>query len=297
MKKYIKLMCAAKINLIVDVIGKRPNGYHNLQNIFQSVNLYDTLEISVEDGNGISLSCDTDDIPCNEDNLAWKAAKAMLEISHKNVRIHINLFKNIPSSAGMGGGSADAAGVLYGLNKLLECDFSVKQLQEIGLKIGADIPCMLCGGTAYVEGIGEIITPLEPIDSLNLIIVKGISGISTPIAYQAIDTLINPVHPNTTVALQAIKNHDVELLKSTCDNLFEEVTTIEDVFRAKRRLLECGAERSIMCGTGSAVFGIFSTKTSKETLTTIADTLSREFKFVKVAKPTQKNIIITEYYF
>lgn len=259
-KKYIvaqEVYCAAKINLSLDVTGKRPDGYHTLESIFQTVGVYDEITLSREQTPGIAMRCNKKSIPCDDTNLAWKAAQAILDASGKKDGIFINLKKYIPSGAGMGGGSADAAGVLYALNKMLDCGFSNEELREIGLMLGADVPFLLMGGTAYVEGIGEKMTPLTPLPELQLVIVKGRKSISTPAAYKAIDEMAAPVHPDTEGMLAAIATQNMPQLCECCGNLFEQVTECDDVFRAKQRLMECGALCAVMTGSGAAVFGIF----------------------------------------
>lgn len=276
-KVSMRLHCAAKINLSLDVTGKRPDGYHTLESIFQSVSVYDTIDLSAEAGESITLQCDMG-APCDETNLAWKAAKALLDASGKQAAVTINLTKRIPSGAGMGGGSADAAGVLYGLNQLLDCGFTQAELCDIGLKLGADVPFMLLGGTAYIEGIGEKMTPLPPLPALPLVIVKGTESISTPAAYRAIDALETPPHPDTAAMLHAVETQDMTLLCRSCGNLFEAATDCADVKRAKAALLAEGAACAVMTGSGSAVFGLF---TEAERAADCAAHLKGQFAFVQ----------------
>ncbi len=254
----MQLRCAAKINLSLDVTGKRPDGYHTLESIFQTVSVYDVLSVAVEEGSGISLTCDTPGVPCDAGNLAFRAARTFLETTGIRCGIRIGIEKHIPSGAGMGGGSADAAGVLYALNKLLGCGYSNAQLREIGAPLGADVPFLLLGGTAFARGIGEILTPLAPLPEIPLAIVKGMESISTPAAYAAIDRLTHPAHPDTAGMLEAVKNQDIAKLAKACGNLFEEVAAdCRDVQRAREALLGQGALCAVMTGSGSAVFGIF----------------------------------------
>ncbi len=272
----MKLRCAAKINLSLDVTGKREDGYHTLESIFQTVGVYDILSVSVEEGEGITLTCDVPEIPCDERNLAYRAAKAILDASGKECKVQIHLEKHIPSGAGMGGGSADAAGVLYALNALLGCGFSNEYLREIGASLGADVPFLLLGATAYAEGIGELMTPLRSLPEIPLVLLKGEEGISTPAAYRAIDQLVNPPHPDTKAVLQAVEQQDIPALARNCSNLFEEVTDCEDVIRAKEFLLASGALCAVMTGSGSAVFGIFETE---EAAKKCADLAAEQFVF------------------
>ncbi len=264
MNRKMTLRCHAKINLSLDVTGKREDGYHTLESIFQSVTVYDILTVSVQDGSGIVLRCSVPGLPCDERNLAYRAAQAMLEASGKKCRITMHLQKHIPSGAGMGGGSADAAGVLFALNKLMDCGFSNEKLREIGIKLGADVPFLLLGGTALAQGIGEILTPLRSLPKLPVVLLKGRQGISTPKAYAAIDALEAPFHPDTAQMLRAVETQDIDLLAKHCGNTFEDAAALADVERAKAALLEDGAKCAVMTGSGSAVFGIFPDKQSAD---------------------------------
>lgn len=290
--KQLRFRAAAKINLSLDVTGKRPDGYHTLESIFQSVTVYDTIELTAEDGEGICFSCDAPAVPCDEHNLAWKAAAAFLNETGIRARITIALHKEIPSGAGMGGGSADAAGVLWGLNELLETGLTNAQLRAIGVKLGADVPFILLGGTALAKGIGEDLTPLKPVPELRLIIVKGEEGVSTPAAYKAVDALENPPHPDTASMLQAVEHGDTALLAKSCGNLFEAAIDCADVTRAKRRLLECGAACAVMTGSGAAVFGIFPQAMPEAVFADAVRTLGAEFVFAQACTTTEQPFLV-----
>lgn len=264
MAKTMKLRCNAKINLSLDVTGRREDGYHTLESIFQSVSVYDILSVSVRNGSGIFLTCNIAGIPRDERNLAYRAAQLMLEESGKECHVDIDLRKHIPSGAGMGGGSADAAGVIFALNQLLGCCWTNEKLREIGIRLGADVPFLLMGGTALAEGIGEILTPLQPLPELPLVILKGRQSISTPKAYAAIDALEAPFHPDTKQMRKAVAEQDAALLAKSCGNTFEDAVGIPDVQRAKEALLADGALCAVMTGSGSAVFGIFDDKQKAE---------------------------------
>lgn len=279
--------CAAKVNLSLDVTGKRPDGYHTLESIFQTVGIYDVIMLGRSEAPGITMECSQKGIPCDETNLAWRAAQAMMDASGRHEGISIRLEKHIPSGAGMGGGSADAAGVLYGLNEMLGCGFSEEALREIGLTLGADVPFLLMGGTAYAEGVGEKLTPLPPLPKLHMVIVKGEKSISTPEAYRAIDALTDPVHPDTAGMRQAVETQDIPLLCQSCGNLFEEAVMCEDVRRAKQRLTDCGAMCAVMTGSGAAVFGIFPDAASAHAC---REKLEKEFAFVSACFTVNKPI-------
>jgi len=281
MKKTIAIQCYAKLNLSLDVTGKRPDGYHTLESIFQSVGVYDDIRIGMEEGDSLTFHCNQSNLPTDENNLAVKAALAFLQYSGKQAQIEIDLCKRIPSGAGMGGGSADAAGVIFALDNLLDTHYSKETLCEIGLQVGADVPFILMGGTAYVEGIGEKIQPLKPLPEIPVIIVKGNESISTPLAYRAIDALEKPIHPNTKALLHAIQQQDLQVLCQNCGNLFEQAIACEEVTHAKKYLLECGASCAVMTGSGSAVFGLFPNLTYTQTKE-LQHSLKGDYAFVNV---------------
>ena len=289
----LTLRCPAKINLTLDVTGRREDGYHTLASIFQSVDVYDTLTLTVTEGTGIALRCETPGVPCDETNLAWRAAKAFLDTTGLARHVDIVLEKGIPSGAGMGGGSADAAGVLWGLDRLLETHLSDEQLRAVGVTLGADVPFLMTGGTALAEGIGEILKPLRPLPTtLPLVIVKGEAGISTPAAYRAIDALTDPPHPDVAGNVWAVETRQTDLLIETCGNLFEDAVDCADVDRAKQRLLEVGAACAVMTGSGAAVFGIFPAGTDDAALESAAETLKKEFAFAQAAHPAPERFTV-----
>lgn len=287
----MKIKCYAKINLSLDVTGKTENGYHKLDSIFQLVSVYDILDLSVSEGEGIYLTCNNPEIPCDEKNIAYRAGKLFLEYSGIKAKIIMHIEKNIPFGAGMGGGSADGAGVLYALNKLLNCSYSNQELRNLAVKLGADVPFFLVGGTALAQGIGEVLTELKPLQKIPLVILKGKESISTPQAYQAIDKLKNPVHPDTKAMLQAIAIQDKNLLCQSCANLFELAISCQDVIRAKKALLAHGAKCAVMTGSGSAVFGIFENENSAKVC---AEKLKQDFIFAQVCFTEEKNFIQIE---
>ena len=257
----MKVKTAAKINLALDVTGRLENGYHTIESVFQTVGLYD--EISVDLADSISIECElpesfekSDPIPCDERNIAYKAAKRFFEAAGIDSGCRIHIKKGIPSQAGMGGGSTDAAAVIYCLNKLTGVDMPTNQLEEIGAKIGADVPFFFTGGTAYVSGIGEKIVPIADYSGRRLVIAKGVQGVSTAEAYGAVDALTEPVHPEVSSLKNAIENEPNEAYKYF-GNLFEAAVQLDEVAEIKSVMLENGALSSVMTGSGSAVFGLF----------------------------------------
>ncbi|MCM1506079.1 MAG: 4-(cytidine 5'-diphospho)-2-C-methyl-D-erythritol kinase [Ruminococcus flavefaciens] len=254
----MKIKVPAKINLALDVTGKLENGYHTIESVFQTVSIYDEITVELTDS-GISLTCevpeqfaDSDPIPCDERNIAYKSARKFFDDNSLDIGCRIHIKKGIPSQAGMGGGSADSAGVLYCLSKLTGKPIISPE------KLGADVPFFLTGGTAYVTGIGEKITPIPDYKGY-FVIAKGKEGVSTAEAYRKIDSLVNPVHPQTDKLVEAIKNSP-ENAHKYFGNLFEDAINLDEVNTIKSTMLECNALSAVMTGSGSAVFGFFGNK-------------------------------------
>ncbi|MBD5145036.1 MAG: 4-(cytidine 5'-diphospho)-2-C-methyl-D-erythritol kinase [Ruminococcus sp.] len=246
----------AKINLTLDVTGKRSDGYHTLDSVMQSVSLCDTVEISANNSGLITVDCTDKSVPCGETaerNIAYKAAAAFYRCTGiSDIGLHISIEKHIPSEAGLGGGSSDGAAVIVGMNKLYGTNLSDKQLCEIGLKVGADVPFCIVGGTKLCCGIGEDISPAPPLEDCFIVIGKGSSGISTREAYEKIDSL------NLSERLNSgLYDGSLSSLSKAGGNIFEMVTDNSDVSEIKRINTECGAAYSAMSGSGSAVFGLY----------------------------------------
>lgn len=254
----MKIKTAAKINLALDVTGKLTNGYHTIESVFQTIGLYDEVTVEMtEPDTPITVTCEvpdefskSDPIPCDERNIAYKAAKAFLDENHfiNGCRIHIK--KGIPSQAGMGGGSTDAAAVIYCLSEMTGEKLAAPE------KLGADIPFFLTGGTAFVGGIGEKITSIADYSGRILVIAKGMEGVSTAEAYRNIDSLVNPVHPQAKRLAESISSADPDAHRYF-GNLFEQAVQLEEVDHIKAVMLDCGALSAVMTGSGSAVFGLF----------------------------------------
>lgn len=251
----MRVKAAAKINLALDVTGKLPNGYHTIESVFQTVGLYDEISVELTDSE-IVLTCEvpekfaeSDEIPCDERNITYKTARKFLDENEINNGCRIHIKKGIPSQAGMGGGSTDAAAVIYCLSALTGKSFSAPE------KIGADVPFFLTGGTAYVEGIGEKITPIADFSGKILVIAKGKEGVSTAEAYGAVDALENPNHPDVQGLVKAIT--DGNDVCGFIGNLFESAIKLDEVGDIKKKMTALGASAACMTGSGSAVFGIF----------------------------------------
>ncbi len=268
MSKSITLKAYAKINLVLDITGKLENGYHSINTVFQSVSMCDMISVSLNNTGCINISCDTKEIPTDKKNIAYKAAEKFFEyVKCSEFGADIRIWKGIPSQAGLGGGSADAAAVLKALNMLTMASLTDEQLCEIGAEIGADVPFCVIGGTIYAEGIGE---ELEVLPSLSnvckkfICIAKGQDGVSTVEAYKNYDNCEDIVHPNTEVVVSSIRGKQCEKLYSQLSNVFEQVIDIADVETIKKIMLQCEAEKSVMTGSGSAVFGVFNSMREAE---------------------------------
>ena len=187
--KSIKLRANAKLNLFLDITGKQANGYHTLKTVMQSADLCDELEFIISDGTGIEIFCNRSDLPLNEDNLVWKGISAVLSYAYfsPGCKITVNLTKNIPSGAGLGGGSADCAAAIIAMNELFHLDFFDDELKTVAAMCGADVPFCIKGGTALCEGVGDIITPLPTLAATDIVIAKPKESISTPEAYALFD--------------------------------------------------------------------------------------------------------------
>ena len=261
--EQIVLEARAKLNLSLDIVGRREDGYHLLEMVMQSISLSD--RITIQKADTLSLSCDKAGIPLDESNIAIKAAKAFFSALGTSFGAKIHVEKRIPSEAGMGGGSADGAAVLYGLNLLYDAGFSLLALQQIGLSVGADVPFCLQGGTAFVSGIGEQIKPLPPLSDVFFAVVKPKEGVSTKLAFSRFDHLCHPSHPNTQAVIPALFRKDLPAFCKETGNVLEEAAALPQVEEIKKRLLEYGAMGAWMTGSGSAVFGLFSKEETART--------------------------------
>lgn len=258
----IVLKAKAKINLTLDAIGKRENGYHDLRMIMQTVNLHDTISIKKTKTPGIKLSTNLHWLPKDERNIAYKAAALFLEESGINVGVYINVYKRIPVAAGLAGGSTDAAAVLVGMNKLFATGYSKKQLMEMGVKLGADVPFCIMRGTVLAEGIGEILTPLPALPYTYVVLAKPNISVSTASVYGGLRVDEIAGHPQTDEVVQAIKDQDIAFVIDHMANVLEEVTIKmhPEIEAIKKDMLQFGAKGSMMSGSGPTVFGIFEDK-------------------------------------
>ena len=254
----MKIKAYAKINIALDVVGKREDGYHLLRMIMQTVDLYDVIEITKSDCN-IKLKCNKPYVPTDERNLAYKAAKLFKETYDIKDGVLIDLTKNIPVSAGMAGGSTDAAGVLKLMNRLFNVNASDEELRTLGLKLGADVPYCISGGTALCEGIGEKITQLKPFKDKILVIVKPPFGVSTKDVYKAFDLSKIVFHPRTDDIIKAMENDDIDFVANNMKNLLENVTLRKHrvILNIKEAMKSYGSLGTMMSGRGPTVFAFF----------------------------------------
>ena len=248
----------AKINLTLDVLSKRPDGYHNVEMIMQTVSLYDLILVDKTEKN-ISISTNLKYLPVNEKNIAYKAALEFFKYTCITGGCKIMIHKNIPVAAGLAGGSGNAAAVLCSLDKLYNTNLSSDELMDIASKLGADVPYCIMGGTSLATGIGEILTHLPSIPKCNILMVKPPISVSTAAIYEAIDTAEIDKRPNTNAMIDAIKRQDLRLLAQNLSNVMGNVTeTMHPIVKGiRRKMLMNGALGAVMSGSGPTVFGIF----------------------------------------
>lgn len=252
------LKAYAKINISLDIIGKREDGYHLLKMIMQAIDLYDVMNINRID-NGIKLSCDKQYVPTDEKNIAYKAAKLFMDTYNIKSGISIEINKNIPVAAGLAGGSTDGAAVLRAMRDIFSIDVTDEELMELGLKLGADVPYCILGGTALCEGIGEKITPLKSFKDKILILVKPNFGVSTKEVYKNFDIERVFKHPDMNSLIRAMERDDLEFISNNMKNLLENVTLrkYSMLKNIKDSMLRYGALGSMMSGSGPSIFGFF----------------------------------------
>ena len=251
----------AKINLTLDVLGKREDGYHDLQSVMQTVSIRDDIEIDVGTGEPWSLLCDKEGVmPCDERNLAWKAARVFESAARVDLGgIQIRIVKRIPSQAGMGGGSADAAGVLVGLNRLWGLNLPQEELEVIGLRLGADVPFCIRGGLTRTTGIGETMEDLPCGRCWPLVVIQPCEGLSTKEIFTAYHEGVVAVRPDNDTAALALAKSDAQALSAAMANVMQPVSEARrpSIREAIAALTEQGACAAQMTGSGSAVFGAF----------------------------------------
>ncbi|MBE5893100.1 MAG: 4-(cytidine 5'-diphospho)-2-C-methyl-D-erythritol kinase [Lachnospiraceae bacterium] len=255
----------AKINLGLDVVRRLENGYHEVKMVMQTVGIADVLTFEKR-AEGIVITTDAGELPTDENNLIYKAARLMQERYQMKEGVTVHLEKHIPIAAGMAGGSTDAAATLKGMRELFGLDCTDQELREIGVKIGADVPYCVMGGTALAEGIGEVLTALPAAPDCILVVAKPDINVSTKYVYEHLDAMEGYAHPDIDGMVAAIKEGCLGGVVERLGNVLETVTVeahpIIDVI--KQKMLEMGAEGSLMSGSGPTVFGIFNDRETAE---------------------------------
>ena len=282
----IKVNAYAKINLMLDIICKRTDGYHDLFMIMQSIGLYDTITVTETKTKKITITCNIDDIPLDEKNIAYKAAAAFFDATKiKNKGINIDIIKRIPHAAGLAGGSADGAGVLVVLNQLLSAGLSDDELCKIGVKIGADVPFCIKGGTLLAQGIGDVLNKVKPLRKCHILIAKPDYGVNTGSAYSQFDNFGKTHTPDKLGMLYAMQSRDLNEICSKMENVFEQFIEVPNKVEIKEIMRNNGALGVCMSGSGPTVFGIFD---DKEKANKAANELKDLAKDIAVTMPVSK---------
>ena len=255
----LQLKAYAKINLGLDVVRKREDGYHEVRMIMQTVKLFDKLTFQLIDEDVIRIKTNFGFLPVNENNLVYKAVKLLKDTYQVNTGVEIDLFKCIPVAAGMAGGSADCAAALVGAARLFDLRLSKEKLLELGVGLGADVPYCVLRGTALSEGIGEILTPLPAIPDCHILIAKPPISVSTKFVYEHLDAKGLGTHPDIDGMVDAIKEGNLSGVTKRMENVLETVTITEYpvINEIKNTMKQCGAMNAMMSGSGPTVFGIY----------------------------------------
>ncbi len=280
----MKIHAPAKINLVLDVVSKRTDGYHNVKMIMQTLELGDTITIETipSDKTLITITSDCDYVPCDESNIAYKAAVAILDSADKKCNVNIHIQKNIPVAAGLAGGSTDGAAVLLGLNHILNLGYDCQKLMELGAKFGADVPFCIMQGTALAEGTGTELRQISPYGEHIVLLVKPDIGVSTPWVYKNLN-LDTVDHPDVDKYIECISKNELKKSFDYMGNILESVTVTEYpiINRIKKQMKDQGADVSMMSGSGPTVFGIFD---NEDNAYKAAEFFKKEFKEVIVTK-------------
>lgn len=281
----IKVLAPAKINLSLEVLGKRPDGYHEISTVMQAVSLYDTITLTDNDSESVTISCNYDGVPCDDSNICAKAAYRFFDYCRMDVKgVHIDIDKKIPTQAGLAGGSSDGAAVVLGLNRLFGTGLKPAEMHEICERVGADVPFCLVGGTKLATGIGTNLKKLPSFNCSDIVICKPDSvSVSTADAYKKVDAL-NPHASYTDEMIKALYSRDMFFITTTIFNDFELALSIPEVNEIKKIMLDCKARGTGMSGSGSAVFAVFtSSRRSKKCY----ETLKQSYKEVFLCKPVK----------
>lgn len=288
MSMQVTVNAAAKLNLTLDVTGKRADGYHDLESIMQSIDCYDTVTAETT-ASGIELTVLPVAVCPPEKNTAYRAAQVFFDETGVGGGVRLTLTKRIPQQAGMGGGSADAAAVLTALDKLYDTCLSVEELCRLGLQVGADVPFCVVGGTAMVTGIGDVVNPLPSLPDCVIVVAQPTDGVSTAAAYAALDAAPMTARPDNAAATAALRQGDLVGVCKAMSNVFEAATALDGVCAIRARMATFSPLSSMMTGSGSAVFAVF---TDEKTANDCAKMLAREFPTAFVCRPCRGNKIV-----
>lgn len=255
----LELKALGKINLGLDVIGRRDNGYHDVRMVMQTLYLYDNVVLEKKNEPGIEIESNLFFLPKDDNNIAYKAAKLLIDEFQIQGGIKITLDKHIPVAAGMAGGSSNAAAVLYGMNRMFGLGLSQEELMERGVVLGADVPYCIMRGTVLAEGIGEVLTPLAPMPKCQILIAKPPISVSTKLVYEKLDSKEIEQHPDIDGIIAGLEAGDLSAVASSMGNVLEKVTVEEYpvIAQIKECMLRGGALGAMMSGSGPTVFGIF----------------------------------------
>ena len=290
----IELKSRAKINLSIDVLGKREDGYHLVEMIMQTIDLYDIINIKEINQDKININSNSLDIPLNQDNIVYKSAKMLKDKFNIKNGIEISIQKNIPVAAGMAGGSSNAAAVLVGLNKLWNLNLSKESLQKIGLKLGADVPFCICGSAALAQGIGEDLTYIKGLSKDTIILVcKPNLFVSTKEVYEGLELQNIKKRPDNKLLVECLEKENITLLSKNMVNVLETVTgkmhdEIEDI---EKVMLKNNALGSMMSGSGPTVFGLFE---KEEDALNAKENLLKKYNQVYIVRSSEKGVEVNE---
>lgn len=279
---------AAKINLMLDILARLDNGYHSLFMLMQSVDLCDIVSVE-ESGDGkITITSTEDGIPCDKRNIAWKAAEKFFDaVGIKNSGIKIHIEKHIPFAAGMAGGSADGAAVIAALNEIYGTGLSLAELCAIGVKVGADVPFCLTGGTCLAQNVGEILSPLPSLEDCWIVLAKPDRGVSTKEAYDAFDTAQSVRHLDTCGMLYAASKGDLYEICKRTKNVFEQLIEVPERVPIKSIMNRYGALTACMSGSGPTVYGIFDDESKAQAA---SEALKSVVKNIFITKPAKAGL-------
>ena len=258
----IELKALAKINLGLDVLGRRDNGYHDVRMVMQSVYLYDEVKIEKTEAPGIALASNLSFLPTGEGNIAYKAAQLLTEEFEIGEGVKITLNKHIPVAAGLAGGSSNAAAVLFGMNRMFRLGLTREELMARGVRLGADVPYCIMRGTVLAEGIGEELSVLPAMPKCTVLIAKPPVSVSTKVVYEALDAKEIVEHPDIDGIIEGLKKHSLKQVAACMGNVLEDVTIPMHpvIDRIKQEMIDAGALNAMMSGSGPTVFGLFESR-------------------------------------